>query len=65
MDIQEQAQRFAEILLTSGLKGEWDIPTNNTYEAVASDAWRMADAMQAEADKRTVKGVPEAIQQQE
>ena len=52
MDIQEQAQRFAEILLTSGLKGEWDIPTNNTYEAVASDAWRMADAMQEEADKR-------------
>ena len=65
MDIQKQAQRFAEILLTSGLKGEWDIPTNNTYEAVASDAWRMADAMQAEADKRTVKGVPEAIQQHE
>lgn len=29
---------------------------------IALDAWKLADAMQAEADKRVVKGVPEVIQ---
>ena len=62
MNKHEQAQRFAEILLTSGLKGEWDIPTDiSMFDSIASDAWRMADAMQSEADKRSAKGVPEAI----
>ena len=62
MNKYEQAQRFAEILLTSGLKGEWDIPTDiSMFDSIASDAWRMVDVMQAEADKRN-GGVPEAIQ---
>lgn len=33
-----------------------------THEKALTKAWQYADAMQAEADKRTVKGVPEAIQ---
>lgn len=55
MDIQEQAQ---EILLKL-------IETNKTgfdAEGIAAYAWEIVDAMQAEADKRKEKGVPEAIQ---
>ena len=62
MDKHEQAQRFAEILLVSGLKGDWDLPRDDEmYKSIASDAWKLVDAMQAEAEKRKEKGFPEAV----
>lgn len=44
------------------LAHEWFITAvNNGLEATVDKAWQYADAMQAEADKSVVKGVPEAI----
>ena len=52
MDKHEQAQRFAEIILETGLKGHWDMVGDAAFKGVAHDAWLLADAMQAEAEKR-------------
>lgn len=36
---------------------------NHEFNEIIKESWEYADAMQAEADKRAVKGVPEALQQ--
>lgn len=57
MDIQEKrklAQRFAEVLLASGLKGEWDLPFDDQMQnVIADEAWRYADAMEKQELQRT------------
>ena len=49
MDKLTMAHEFAKIILDSGLRGDWDLVN---LENVAADAFILADAMQAEADKR-------------
>lgn len=45
----EMAHEYAKIMLDSMLNKNVDL---DSYREVASDAWSLADAMQAEADKR-------------
>lgn len=52
MDKLIMAHEFAKIILDSGLRGDWDLVN---LENVAADAFILADAMQAEADKRNNK----------
>ena len=58
MNINKQAQeillKLIEKIETDRMQGEW---RNN----LVSDAWILAEAMQAESDKRKPKGLPEAI----
>ena len=56
IDIEKRAHDYAKILLTSEHSFDGS-------EHLAREAWELADAMQAEADKRKVVGVPEAIQE--
>lgn len=49
MNKLEMAQDFAKIILDAGLRGDWDMIN---LDSVAADAFLLADAMQAEADKR-------------
>lgn len=63
IDKEKSAQKFAEILLETGIRGEWDmLELDDMYAGVAHDAWKLADAMQAESDKRKPKGVPEVLE---
>lgn len=55
IDIEKRAHDYAKILLASGHSFDGS-------EHLACEAWELVDAMQAEADKRKVVGVPEAIQ---
>ena len=60
MDKLEMAHEYAKIMLKAFYDGNahWD----NADTEIPSFAFEIADAMQAEADKRAVKGVPEALQ---
>ena len=51
MNKLEMAQDFAKIILDAGLRGDWDMIN---LDSVAADAFLLADAMQAEADKRKI-----------
>lgn len=56
IDKEKRAHDYAKILLAS----------NHSFddnEHLAREAWELVDAMQAEADKRKVVGVPEAIRE--
>ena len=54
IDKEKRAHDYAKILHASGHSFDGS-------EHLAREAWELADAMQAEADKRKVAGVPEAI----
>ena len=55
MNIEQMAHEYMEAEIRRiGLSS---IDENRVYEA-----WRIAESMQAESDKRKVKGVPEVIQ---
>ena len=55
IDTETRAHDYAKILLASN-------HSFDSSEHLAREAWEYADAMQAEADKRKVVGVPEVIQ---
>ena len=55
IDKENRAHDYAKILLASN-------HSFDSSEHLAREAWEYADAMQAEADKRKVVGVPEVIQ---
>lgn len=52
MDKLQMAMRFAEIMLIEHFKGNGVYSRNGYKDEICEDAWVMADAMQAEADKR-------------
>lgn len=54
----EIAEKAALIILNADLRGDWDM---EKIADCAAEAWKLADAMQAEADKRVVKGVLEVL----
>lgn len=60
IDKAKFAEKAALIILEAGLRGVLDM---SDISDCATDAWLLADAMQAEADKRKVVGVPEAIRE--
>ena len=61
MDKQEQAQRFAEIMLKHGYESDLCFD-ENLYQMVAKDAWILTDAMQKEANSRINKDRPTVLQ---
>ena len=56
IDKEKRAHDYAKILLASG-------HSFDDSEHLAREAWELADAMQAESDKRKGVGVPEAIRE--
>lgn len=56
IDKEKRAHDYAKILLASDRCFDGS-------EHLAREAWELVDAMQAEADKRKVVGVPDAIQE--
>lgn len=61
IDKAKMAHDYAMKYFEAALKDNADSDFN--FELVSLIAWELADAMQAEADKRKVVGVPEAIQE--
>lgn len=61
MDKLQMAMRFAEIMLIEHFKGNGVYNSYGYKDGICEDAWIMADAMQAEADRRKPSGLPEAL----
>lgn len=57
----EAAQRFAEIMLNK-LENPLLVQTNERMAIISENAFKLADAMQAEADKREDKARPEVLE---
>ena len=64
MDKIQMAMRFAEIMLIEHFKGSGIYNSYGYKDGICEDAWVMADAMQAEADKRKPSGLPEALREE-
>lgn len=60
IDKAKFAEKVALIILEAGLRGALDM---SDISDCATDAWLLADAMQAESDKRKVVGVPDVIRE--
>lgn len=56
MDKMKLAHEYAMKHIQEG----WDI----NYDVLVAEAWQYADAMQAEADKRKPKGLPESLREE-
>ena len=63
MNKLQMAMRFAEIMLIEHFKGNGVYGRNGYKDGICEDAWVMADAMQAEADKRKSKPELPSLQQ--
>ena len=63
MDKLQMAMRFAEIMLIEHFKGNEVYSRYGYKDGICEDAWVMADAMQAEADKRKSKPELPSLQQ--